>query len=181
MTVDPSTDEAAIERAYVEGKATVAEILDRFAISNTKLYRLADAGGWPRRIKRMPSAKEMAGTRIALVQRLYRRFEGHLKEAEERRAELGLMQPDEVSERDARTMSVLARTLEKLVEIDHDAARRGEGAGAARGTAGAPVDEADAERIRADLARRIAGLARSGGVGGVSGEPEGGSEAAGPS
>ncbi|MDP2621347.1 MAG: hypothetical protein Q8P46_14435 [Hyphomicrobiales bacterium] len=172
MTMKPGPDEAAIERAYVEGKATVAEILARFGISKDKLYRLADAGGWPRRIKRMPSAQEMAGARIALVQRLYRRFEGHLKEAEERRAELGLMQPDEVAERDARTMAVLARTLEKVMELDENAARRGEGTSAGQGAAVA-MDEADVERIRAELARRIARLARSAASTRDAGGPEG--------
>ena len=170
MTVDPSSDVAAIERAYVEGKATVAEILARFAISKSKLYRLIEEGGWPRRIRRAPSAQDMAGARIALVQRLYRRFESHLADADQRRAELGLMQADEVAERDARTMSVLARTLEKVMELGEDAGRRGEGKGAAK-DAGPPMDEADVERMRAELARRIAHITGSRGVRRLPGGP----------
>lgn len=172
MTIKPAPDEAAIERAYVEGKATVAEIMARFGISKSKLYRLVDEGGWPRRIKRMPTAKEMSGARLALVQRLYRRFERHLKEAEERRAVLGLREADEVSERDARTMAVLARTLEKVIEIDDETAGPGAGKKAGKGAAAPLVDEADVERMRAELARRFARLLRPGGPESLPGEPE---------
>ena len=166
MTIKPCPDEAAIERAYAEGEATVSEILARFGISKSKLYRLADAGGWPRRVKRTPSAKEMTGARLALVRRLYRRFERHLEEAEQRHAALGLKEADEVAERDARTMSILARTLEKVIEIDEETGRPDAG----KGADAPPMDERDVEKMRAELARRFARLARSGGGDPHSGE-----------
>lgn len=160
MTVDPSTDVAAIERAYVEDKTSVAEILVRFKISKSKLYRLADDNGWPRRIRRAGPAGEATAARLALVGRLYRRFRQHLEIADRRRAKLGIDEPDEVSERDARTLGALARLLEKLIELDEEARRRDAGREAGAEPL-APVDEAHAERIRAELVRRISRLAGS--------------------
>lgn len=168
MTDDPSHDEAAIARAYAEGKVTVAGICARFGLAQRELYRIVDAAGVPRRANRAPLAKQMTGARLALVRRLYRRFRRHLDEADERRAALGLDKPDEVAERDARTMSVLARTLEKVIELDEEGGRPG----AEKGAAGAPVDEADVERMRAELARRFERLRRSGGSQRLPGGPE---------
>ena len=165
MTDDITPDWEAIRGAYEAGKPTVAEICRRFGVRQTALYAKVRRECWPRRLSRIAARRTSPETRLALVHRLFLRFEQQMAEADARRAKFGFGEADPVGAHEARTLAVLARTLEKLIEIEDTRTRP-----AGRGLSDAePQDDAEVERIRAELARRIAGLEGPGAEGGLPG------------
>ncbi|HXK54858.1 MAG TPA: hypothetical protein PK405_09250 [Hyphomicrobiales bacterium] len=161
MESDDAPDWAAIRRAYVESAEPVARICARYHVARGPLYRAIAARGWPRRRDRAGGAGGGGGKsgRAALLDSLYRRLERHLGAAAPQTgsAENGASgQPEPAGEREARTLATLARTLEKLIELEDGM----KGPGGQEREAGAP-DERDIERLRAELARKFARLARS--------------------
>ncbi|MGH2343314.1 hypothetical protein ACRC7T_17750 [Segnochrobactraceae bacterium EtOH-i3] len=88
------------------------------------------------------SAPEPPADRAALIAGLYRACAAHVADIESR---VGVSAQNR--ERDARTLGILARTLDTLIDLD----RRKAGEEAAD-------PEADIERLRADLAGRLARL-----------------------
>lgn len=198
MVADGPGDADALRRAYEQGVATVDAICAEFNVKPHLLYRRARAEGWrlrkaplqpaakprrsgaaakarrkaagTRRPAATPAASNEPGTpeREALIRRLYRRFERHLADSDLRLGGAGEGGSESAAEREARTLSTLARTLEKLIELEQDAARR------ARPAAPEAMMEQDVDRLREELARRIRRAAR----GGEDGEGPGGAELA---
>lgn len=162
MEEDAAPDWAALRRAYVSGSEPVPAICARHGVTRHALYRRLEAENWPRRsqmgksVARQGTGSGDAGARAALLASLYRRLERHLSSPGEDAGEAG-EGSEATSEREARTLATLARTLEKLIELEDGLKRQAgdkeEGAG----------DERDIERLRAELARRFARLAKSGG------------------
>jgi hypothetical protein len=71
MGEDPAT--ALIRADYVAGQVTVAEIRRRHGISQRRLYRLVDKGGWSRRQpRRLPANRAAGGRPDHLLVRLQR-------------------------------------------------------------------------------------------------------------
>ena len=186
MPAVPPPDELARLRALYEDARgpTVKAIAASAGISDRRLRDYARRFGWRRR---SPAARAAARTasataasaasavapatdrgypcpglamcpeRAATVRRLLAACEEQVTQAEARLAAHG---EDLVPEREARTLAVLARTIERLVALDQSAAAR----------SSAPAEE-DAEddaiprdpaELRAELARRLAGLEESG-------------------
>ena len=86
--------------------------------------------------------------RTRMIDRLYRVFDRQTSDLEARAA-----RPDTTTdEKDARALSVLAKTLETLIALDRD-----------DGAKTAEPEPADRERYNAELARRIKEWAERGG------------------
>ncbi len=147
-------------KLYEEGVAT-PEIKQRTGLSSRQLYHGLDGGPPDKQRKRLPriarrngepkvqAVRSSRSSRSALVNRLWRAAERHAAEIEKRLAAATIAEKDR--ERDARTLSVLARTVRELVAID----TKREEAEAARET---PEDDElprDLDTLRDALAARI--------------------------
>ena len=160
---------AAARRLYVQGSDTVDEIAEKLGISSSTTYRWAREEGWPRRSKgaggsrRRRRAAAVLGLTVSredLIPRLYAAIARNLTRLENR------MTNNEAAsgggdERDTRAIGTLARTLEKVTELeagtDHTTA-----AAPKSGTATAKPDLDEAERLRLELADRILKLRERG-------------------
>ncbi|MEZ5841415.1 MAG: hypothetical protein R3D02_13645 [Hyphomicrobiales bacterium] len=146
-----------VRRLYEGGVVPVAEICRTTGVSGSGLRYRARTLGWTRRGPASPGVGAVAfshriGTdqrvdRSRLVERLYRALDRQMQDIEERLAGLG--EGGSAGEREARTLAALARTLDKLIELEEAAGRPGEAE---------KVEERDRERFRAELARRLARL-----------------------
>ena len=143
-----------IRRAYVDTNEPVSAICGRFGISTGSLYRRAKRENWPGRTRTNGGADSgaLAGSseQDELVARLYQTLRQQMTAIEARLQSM----PDiddtnatATAERDARTLSTLVRTLEKLIELQ-SVTNRPE-----------PMDDAkadsDADRFRLEIIRRI--------------------------
>lgn len=149
-------------------------IAERNGIGRGALSRHAKAGNWERKVKtnqrprRTKAELEAAAAEctrralsLTLAARLYLAIDRKLQEIEQRMQDTGhegLSAAD--AERDARTLSALARVYAKLVELDGAAKpavekKKGE-------KPGAPRSSEDADQLRRDLARRLERLDRRG-------------------
>jgi hypothetical protein len=163
-----STRRGGARRLYAEGK-TIEEICAASGISNlTVLYRCLDgrypdgSGVMPAKLPRRREGARMrdrAGSRSALVARMWRTAERQVEEIEDRLAVAGI----ELAEREsnARTLAVVAKTLRELAAVDEADKPRG-------GTKQAPdnnIDDdpvpRDIDEFRRELARRINALVDS--------------------
>lgn len=166
MTAGEDIDWATIRRLYESGSPGVAAICAAAGIGTGALYRRARKENWQRRRDDKTGAKRR-GRRTAkprrkgeaapeaprkvdrsgLIRRLYAALERQVREVEARlAAEDG---PASAGERDARTLSNLARTFEKLMEIDGGGAEAHDEGGAR-----------DIDALRKELAKRIDRLRR---------------------
>jgi hypothetical protein len=142
-------------RSLVEGTTlTLRAIAAQLGVSNTTLSVWARKGGWIRPAGAPPlrtagGGRDAAGQRARLVARLYRTYGRQLGALEKRAQEAA----GETVEKDARTLGVLAKTLETLIAFDRD--------DGARVKEPEPVDR---DELDADLARRIARWAEGGGT-----------------
>lgn len=153
-----------IRRLYETGAVSASGLAAFAGVSAQTIRRRARAGGWlsgagaatgeavPQAADPAdgagakgegPAAPEPPADRAALIAGLYRACAAHVADIE---ARVGVSVQNR--ERDARTLGILARTLDTLIDLD-------------RRKAGdtAPEPEADIERLRADLAGRLARLA----------------------
>ncbi|BCP52813.1 hypothetical protein K32_14300 [Kaistia sp. 32K] len=135
---------AAVRVAYETTAQGLREIAAQHGVSHVSVAKQAARHGWLRPGEAPPLPDEAAEEK--LVARLYRTFEKQVAELELRFAngEVG------VDEKDARTLSVLARTLETLGKLR-------EGTDDAAGDA--PVD---IEALRARLQARLEQLDAAG-------------------
>ncbi len=178
MTHD-SRDWEGIEQAYVHGDWSLRRIAEAFGTSEYMIRTRAKTDGWIRllgtkplprgqkpRAPGAPKAKSATAEkqrRRNLVGRLLNALDQGLMQLEARMApdaKTGGQPPNAAeSERDARTLSGLARLYAKLVELDAGA----EGGGKAEQGKGALKPEAtdDADRLRRDLALRLQRLNQS--------------------
>lgn len=169
MAYAPPPDTVAlVRRLYAEGK-TIKEICAASGIDNlTILYgcidgRYPDGSGvmsakLPRR-REGARMRDCAGSRSALVARMWRAAERQVEEIEDRLAVAGI----ELAEREsnARTLAVVAKTLRELAVVD-------EAENSRKGKKQAPDDDVDDDPVprdidefRRELARRIHALVDS--------------------
>lgn len=151
-----------IRLRYEAGVEPVGTLCAVAGISESGLRYRARKEGWRRRRRRGSETRldiqamaevEAVPDRASLVERLSRVLNKQIADVEERIAALGDGSAD--GEREARTLSVLARTLEKLIEIDEAAEKSGDKE---------KVSERERDSFRAELTRRLARLGRQSGV-----------------
>ncbi len=159
-TDDPSpVDWAHVERVY-QSDQKLAIIAKKYGLTVQKIAAHAKREGWPLRYEKQKAVRPTTAQRLAdpatlrrrltaLVERQIAEIEGRLADGSESRDH----------ERDARTLSNLTRTLDKLIELKRAAAS--DLAEAKRTRQSKEKDEgAKAEHaLRQDLARRLARIA----------------------
>jgi hypothetical protein len=154
---------AAIRLAYEAGAASVKAICRSFHVTNWDLYAVAREQGWRMR-GRATSAKIKAGAgdRRRLIEKLYQSLARQMRESEQDVAD---MTTESARERQARTLSSLTRTLEKLVELENglDAADHGKKK--------RQRDKRAAEDLREHLAQKLLRLTRRGRAAGAAEGP----------
>ena len=178
-------DWVAVEAGYRDGVLTVGELCRRHGVSQRGLYRRARKYGWPLRRDRSGQNEDQANaagkdglsraprssrapqpSRRRLISRLFKTLETQMQSIEHRLNGQAEIVPQSAAdrERDARTLSALVRTMEKLCELESADRRDLEAAKAAQ----AHVEkdparfERDIQDLRQALARRIAGFASGG-------------------
>lgn len=163
MSGTPEQDWAAIKRAWAEDKLTPKEIAAAYGLSYQKLSARARAEGWRKGEsgREGNAEKQRPASTPGLMKRLRQLLERQIEEIENTESEEG---GAAARERDARTLSSLIRTMEKLLEMQREREARRRARNEERGE--------DAELLRGELARRLARLARSADAGNVSGEPD---------
>lgn len=170
-----------IERAYLETTEPLADLGQRFGISFQRIVAHAKGQKWPPRRIPLPGKGELHGlpdrptlqvsgqskaeTKGGLHARLHNLLAHHIADAEDRLASIGGGGEQSTAadrERDARTLSSLIRTLEKLIELDDRRAADAKSAIAEQKLAqqtNAEGETGDAEDMRAELDRRFRRLA----------------------
>jgi DNA-binding transcriptional MerR regulator len=159
----------AARRAYVEGTETVKEIGQRLGISVRTINYWQKKYGWPprgdegRRICRKPIS---LAARENLLTRLYDALSRNLTQLE-----ISMADDDAVADgndRATRALGAVARTMEKLKELepgpDHAAAGDAPAPKSGRASSGATGDAGldETERLRLELADRILKLRERG-------------------
>lgn len=104
MTDDPLYDWEAIRAEYEDRKVTVTDLMVRHKISRTRLYGEAARRGWK---LRRPGA---VASRRTLIYRMRRMLELQIAHME--------MHMTGFDEKEVALLGNMARTLEKLVELD---------------------------------------------------------------
>lgn len=184
MVAGEGCDWDAIRHAYCESEDSVASILLRFNCSHSALYQRARRQHWPLRSKVATQGKPQArpepsgprpGPRASrcpgprgispamqrrLIARLCAAIELVLSEMEKR---MENDQPTSAAdrERDARAAAVLLRGLENLTELNPEPSQS-EPAGGARAAKSADAEGDHDDRLRRELALRIARFRRTG-------------------
>ena len=170
-------DWEAIKHAVVDGDWSLQRIAEAHGVGETTIRTRMHKEGWVRLVgtKPLPSgrragapgvprekrAKPKMFRRRQMVQRLFQVLDAKLTEIEKRMAagqsgEATASAAD--AERDARSLSALARLYAKLVELDEAAKQGGQG-----GTQeSAKETSEDADRLRQDLALRLKRVDRPG-------------------
>lgn len=170
-----------IERAYLETTEPLADLGQRFGISFQRIVAHAKGQRWPpRRIPRLGkgelhgmsdrptpllSGQGKAETKDGLHARLHNLLAHHIADAEDRLASIGAGGEQSTAadrERDARTLSSLIRTLEKLIELDDRRTADAKNAIAQQKLeqqTNAKGETGDADDMRAELDRRFRRLA----------------------
>ena len=171
-----------IARSYLETAEPLAELAQRFGISFQRIVAQAKTQGWPaRRLTRVSKGEiqgkpnkpqppllarpEKSETKEALHTRLHNLLAHHIADAEDRLACIGTGVEQSTAadrERDARTLSSLIRTLEKLIELDDRRAADAKSLLAEQKLeqqSNAEGEMSDAEDMRTELDRRFRRLA----------------------
>lgn len=150
---------AAIRRDYERGGETIAALCARHGIATATLYRRARTERWLKRIERSRMGRTPEGRRAILVNRLCHIMEEEVLMIEQTLARRtrggdGEAAPGE-DERRLRSLNSVLRTLDKLIQLDEQT------------QAGAPEEgtqekeastDADADRLRRDIAQRLGRL-----------------------
>jgi uncharacterized protein YjcR len=134
-----TVDWLEVRASYVDGATPVKEIAARHGIGTPRIHEKARAERWPRRNVAASPVKRLK----ALVQQ-------RLGDLETTMGRMGDELTASTNERDIRAMSLLARTLDKVLELE----RKHRAANAKRRTGARAVDDAR----RRELARRLDGL-----------------------
>jgi transposase-like protein len=142
-------------RRDVEGTTrTIREIAEEHGVGQSTISAWIRKYGWRRPTGAPPlriagGGRDRAGQRVRLVARLHTTFSAQLAALEKRACET---QGDSI-DKDARTLGVLAKTLETLMQLDRD--------DGAKVKEPEPADR-DLDELDADLADRIARWAAGG-------------------
>lgn len=143
-------DWAAIRRAYEADREPVARLSERHGVAVSALYWRARVEGWMRRVERRRLMRGPAGRRRVMIDRLFGILEQEVQMIESAlvRAQQGdgVAAPAE-GERRLRSVASAMRALDKLIQFDQG---QEEGKQESQN-----YTEADAERLRRDLARRL--------------------------
>lgn len=142
----------AVRRLVVDTDLPITEIAEQAGIAASTVRNWIQRYGWPRPASAPPLTAprdpfDPAVRRARLTVRLYRAVGRELKRLERRTR----AKNEQLAEKDARTLGILAKTLATLTELDRDD--------------GAKVREpetVDRDQIDADLAERIARWAEGG-------------------
>lgn len=172
--VNATIDWEAVRNDYLHSGMSEALIAWKHGTTKETLRRRKRAGGWERvaplvrRTSRRAQPRDGAPPtptekrRGRIVKRLYNLLDAKMSEIETRMAEAnGRPMSAAEAEREARNLNSLARLYAKLVEMDeakaaHDKAAHDK---AARGANDKKTEDgADADRLRRDLAGRLARL-----------------------
>ncbi len=156
----------AIRRAYEDGAVPLVETAAKAGVSTQKLIRHATDAGWKMRTppKKAKPAAELKGGALrptSLAARLKRLIAREIEAIEGEST--GARDPAE-KERDARRLSSLVRSLEKLNDIK---------AAKLKNPKGSKGKEEDGDALRTELQRRLARLATGSGVEAISRQPDG--------
>ena len=180
MAYAPTPDVVAlVRRRYAEG-AAVKAIVEESGIKNLNILYRCVAGRYPDGSGVTPApiptrrqgvrVRHRAGSRAALIGRMWRTAERQVEEIEDRLAVAGL----ELAEREsnARTLAIVAKTLRELSIVD-------EAKETCKGRKRPPDDDTDDDPVprdinefRRELARRINALVDSRTGGGGDGDPQ---------
>ena len=158
---------AAAMRAYIEGPETLNEIAGRLGIHTSTIVRWAKRYRWPRRSQsgrryvRRDSRERRAILRSEMIWRLYGVIASNLSLLERR-----MTNDDAASgggdERDTRALGTLARTLEKVTELEAGTDHTATAAAPKSGSSAEPDGLSEKERLRLELADRILKLRERG-------------------
>ncbi|GAB5503553.1 hypothetical protein [Pyruvatibacter sp.] len=115
-------DWPAIEAAYRDGDCTVVQIMARYGITQSQLYRYARAHGWPRRRKPLPVRGVILDTvarpddvSLAMLSRLSASLGTLINELEKSVGQKDRKARD--SEHETRLLGSLTQVLEKLMAL----------------------------------------------------------------
>ncbi len=142
---------ADIRRGYVEAGETVQMLCARYEVSPSTLYSRARRDNWPKRKQSISVVKADYPEQAKLVARLYAALHQQMSAIERRmkvKPEIEDTNATATAERDARTLSTLVRTLEKLIELqdsNKSVSDKADNVGA----------DLDAARFRDEIVRRI--------------------------
>lgn len=175
----PPPQVALARRRYAEG-ATTRSILAESSLSLWSLYRCLDGfhddgSGMP--LPRLPRRREIvrrAMSRAAMIDLLWRNAQQQVQQIEQRMQDSGF--PAEASERDARALAVLVRTLRELAAFD--AQKAASGTQRKKPENEKPIPR-NVDEMRRQLSKKLAALAdglsrtRSGSDGAVVGPERG--------
>ncbi len=190
MAVDEATW-VRVRGAYEKGGRSVAALARDFAVSTSAIHRRAKLERWQRKPARdagrretvLPAQAGEAGAAVPparkvdqerLIARLYGAIDTKLARLEARLSEDGPVSSAD-SEREARELSNMIRSFEKVTAVagDLDKRRGKRGKSGAAGDGGADVERAaDAERMRNEIAERLERLHRSGTLAGGTRAPD---------
>jgi hypothetical protein len=164
-------DWAEIRRDYEDLDKPLAETTAKAGMTSQKLVCLARGAGWMLRKPPDASARpasELMGSALKPVHLATRLKRLIAREIESIESEIAHERDAVEKERDARRLSTLVRSLEKLNDIKAAKAKR-------EPKSGDPAEDSDA--MRAELEGRLARLAAGDGARGISGEPDAGGNA----
>jgi hypothetical protein len=107
-----------VRRLYENTATPVRTIGAEFGVTSAAIHAHARRGAWIRHAGAWKSKRQLpkVPSRAEFISRLYRAFEKQVAEIE---ARFGQPSADD-GEQDARTLGTLARTLEKLIELDRE-------------------------------------------------------------
>ncbi len=165
-----------VKEEFMHAMDSLDVIAARNGIGRGALSRRAKAGNWERKVKterrprRTKAELETAAAErtrrtlsLTLAARLYLAIDRKLQEIEQRMQDTeqqGRSAAD--AEREARTLSALARVYAKLVELDE--AAKPAAKTQKEGRPSTPRSSDDADQLRRDLARRLERLGGGGAV-----------------
>lgn len=143
----------AIARDYAAGVLAVSDICALHSVSRRTLYRQAELDGWP--LRNFAGLRVRRRSRDGLAKRLLSALDLKMTQFENRMVANASGETAADSERDARTLNTLVRLFDKLKGFGDKAEG---GARASDCSAPAGKDAHDADRLRHELAQRVARL-----------------------
>jgi predicted transcriptional regulator len=167
-----------IARAVRGRKHSIATIARRYRVTAAEIRARGEAEGWPsspatkttettktakttKTTKPPQPGKPRGDARLRLIKNLYGAVARKLRQISERIAAGGKLTIAD-DERQARTLVTMIRGVERILGLETDLARSLAAVAAGEQPKSAAELAADAERWRADLARRIRRVERSG-------------------
>lgn len=137
---DPGVDWSAVRADYEAGELSLGEIAGRHGVKDHHIRYRREREGWRVRLGRRTEPGALVGRMLGLLDRQIRELERRMKDH-------GTMETGPGAEKDVALLSNMARTLEKLLELDA-AGRAGR-----KGRLVPPIED-----LREQLAKRLEAL-----------------------